>query len=113
LWNIVQILILRLNDILIQEIVLCRNYKINQRVKAKMWVKRRSLSYAQDRVQCVKQEEVKPNCWTHELDKHSNTNTTTSQNQEEKDVFGSYKKKQSFISSIRERHGTNRRLRFL
>jgi hypothetical protein len=37
-----------------QEIVLCRNYKRNQRVKAKIWVKRRSLSYAQDRVlQCV------------------------------------------------------------
>jgi len=45
-----------------QEIVLCRNYKRNQRVKAKMWVKRRSLSYAQDRVQCVQQEEVKLNC---------------------------------------------------
>jgi hypothetical protein len=65
----------------------------------------------QDRVQCVKQEEVKPNCWTHELDKHSNT--TTWQNQEEKCVFGSYKKKRSFISSVRERHGTKRRLRFL
>jgi hypothetical protein len=58
-----------------QEIVLGRNYKRNQRVKAKMWVKRRSLSDAQDRVQCVKQEELKPNCWTHELDKHSNTTT--------------------------------------
>jgi hypothetical protein len=75
LWNIVQILILRLNDILMQEIVLCRNYKRNQRVKAKRWVKRRTLSYAQDRVQLVIQEEVKPNYWTHELEKHSNTTT--------------------------------------
>jgi hypothetical protein len=95
-----------------QEIVLCRNYKRNQRVKAKRWVKRRTLSYAQDRVQLVIQEEVKPNYWTHELEKHSNT--TTWQNQEEKYVFGSYtKKKQSFISSVRERHETNRRLGFL
>jgi hypothetical protein len=54
---------------------------------------------------------VKPNCWTHELEKHSNI--TTRQNQEEKDVFGFYKKKQSFISSVRERHETNRRLGFL
>jgi hypothetical protein len=77
-----------------------------------MWVKRRSRSYAQDRVQRVIQEEVKPNCCTHELRKYSNS--TTWQNQEEKDVFGSYKKKkQSFISSVRERHGTNRRLGFL
>jgi len=92
--------------------VLCRNYKMNQRVKAKRWVIRRSLSYVQDRVQCVIQEDVKPNCWTHELEKHSNT--VTWQNQEEKDVFGSYKKKKrSFISSVRERHGTNRRLGFL
>jgi hypothetical protein len=75
LWNIVQILILRLNDILMQEIVLCRNYKRNQRVKAKRWVKRRTLSYAQDRVQLVIQEEVKPNYWNHELEKHSNTTT--------------------------------------
>jgi hypothetical protein len=45
-----------------QEIVLCRNYKRNQRVKAKMWVQRRSISYAQDRVQCVIQEEMKPTC---------------------------------------------------
>jgi hypothetical protein len=95
-----------------QEIVLCRNYKRNQRVKAKRWVKRKSLSYAKDWVQHVVQEDVKPNCWTQELEK--NSNTTTWQNQEEKCVFRSYKKKkQSFISSVRERHGTNRKLRFL
>jgi hypothetical protein len=47
--------------------VLCRNYKRKQRVKSKRWVKRRSSSYAQDRVQRVIQEEVKPNCWTYEL----------------------------------------------
>jgi hypothetical protein len=58
-----------------QEIVLCMNYKRNQRVKAKRWVKRRNLSYAQDRVQRVIQEEVKLNCWTHELEKHYNTTT--------------------------------------
>jgi len=45
-----------------QEIVLCRNYNRNQRVKAKRWVKRRSLSYAQDKIQRVIQEKVKPNC---------------------------------------------------
>jgi predicted transcriptional regulator YheO len=92
--------------------VLCKNYNINQIVKAKRWVKRISLSYAQDRVQSVIQEEVKPNCWTHELNKHYNT--TTWQNQEEKYVFGSYKnKKQSFISRVRERHWTNKILGFL
>jgi len=58
-----------------QKIVLCTNYKRNQRVKAKRWVKRRSLSYAQDKVQCVIQEEVKSNCWIHELEKHSNITT--------------------------------------
>jgi hypothetical protein len=36
------------------------------------------------------------------------------QNQEEKCLFGPYeKKKQCFISSVKERRGTNRRLRFL
>jgi hypothetical protein len=58
-----------------QEIVLCKNYKKIQRVKAKRWVKRISLFYAQDRVQRVIQEEVKSNCWTQELEKHSNTTT--------------------------------------
>jgi hypothetical protein len=80
--------------------VLCKNYKRNQRDKAKRWVKRRSLSYAQDRVQGVIQEDVIPNCSTHEMEKHSNI--TTWQNQEEKCVFGPYKKKkQCFVSSVK------------
>jgi hypothetical protein len=36
------------------------------------------------------------------------------QNQEEKGLFGPYKKKkQCFVSSVKERPGTNRRLGFL